>query len=297
MTIQQMQYALEIYRSKSISQAAARLFMSQSNLSTILLRMEKELGFPIFTRSSKGIYPTESGEQFLHYAGAICANYDDMLSNLRTGSHRVRIGGAQYTPLKDAFSKLALAYETAPHANFSYNIFSRQEALEKLSTASLDLVVLLVNPDQISAIRKAAKEMSLALTLRQTIPMVLRIGPNHPLYNEPEIPLSAFWDYTFVDYPMGSFLQNEQISALLKINPNRIIKVHDAQLRNQIVSGGSMYSIGSKLPEHINEQYRFRSIPLGNLSHQIVSLTQKGRTLPTEAAQYLRLLDEELSAI
>lgn len=297
MTIQQMQYALEIYRSNSISKAAVRLFMTQSNLSTVLLRMEKELGFPIFTRSSKGISPTENGMRFLRYASTICANYEEMTAGLNTSTLRVRISGAHYSPLKEAFRKLVVECDGSESLHFSYTVPGQQEALEQLSTGSLDLTVLLTDSANLPNLRRQAKEMRLSITPRNMIPIVLRIGPKHPLYNEPEIRLTDFQNYTFVDYPRNPFLRNKDIAKLFPFNENRIVSVNDPQLRNQLVASGSMYSIGTKLPDHMNKQYHFRSIPLGNLSHQIISLVQEGRTPSKEVTRYLELLDEELAAL
>lgn len=48
MTIQQLQYVLEIARCGSASRAAKNLFLSQPNLSSAIKNLEQELGFPIF---------------------------------------------------------------------------------------------------------------------------------------------------------------------------------------------------------------------------------------------------------
>ena len=44
MTIQQLQYALAVYRAGSISAAAASLFIAQPNLSGVIRSLEEELG-------------------------------------------------------------------------------------------------------------------------------------------------------------------------------------------------------------------------------------------------------------
>ena len=65
MRINQIKQILEIEKSKSISQAARNLFISQPSLSMILNDMEDDLGIKIFTRTNKGIYPTLEGQQVL----------------------------------------------------------------------------------------------------------------------------------------------------------------------------------------------------------------------------------------
>ena len=97
MTIQQMQYILEVYRTGSISKAASNLFLAQPNLSNALRSLEQELGFPVFVRSNKGIRPTEQGLLVLEEAGNICASYERMRqASEQTNTARVRIAGTSY---------------------------------------------------------------------------------------------------------------------------------------------------------------------------------------------------------
>ena len=57
--------ALEIRKSGSISAATEPMFLSQSAITQALSKLEKTLGHRLFTRTSKGLYPTEVGEVFL----------------------------------------------------------------------------------------------------------------------------------------------------------------------------------------------------------------------------------------
>ena len=58
MTLDQINYVLEIERTGSINKAATNLFISQSALSLAIQNLERELGQPIFVRSSRGVFPT-----------------------------------------------------------------------------------------------------------------------------------------------------------------------------------------------------------------------------------------------
>ena len=68
MTIQQLQYVMEISRTGSVSKAAKTLFLSQPNLSNAIKNLENELGITIFKRTNKGILLSAEGEEFLGYA-------------------------------------------------------------------------------------------------------------------------------------------------------------------------------------------------------------------------------------
>ena len=64
MTFYQLNYVMEVSRCGSINKAAAKLFVSQSNLSNSIHELEKELDIKIFLRSSKGIELTPDGSEF-----------------------------------------------------------------------------------------------------------------------------------------------------------------------------------------------------------------------------------------
>lgn len=73
MNLQGLRYAVEVERAGSISQAAENMFMNQPHLSKAIRDLEKEMGFAIFKRISRGIVPTDEGEEFLKYAKEVLA--------------------------------------------------------------------------------------------------------------------------------------------------------------------------------------------------------------------------------
>ena len=64
MKLSQFEQIVMINETGSINLAAERLFMSQSQLSSSVRALEKELGADIFIRSNKGISLTPFGEEF-----------------------------------------------------------------------------------------------------------------------------------------------------------------------------------------------------------------------------------------
>ncbi|MBQ8110190.1 MAG: LysR family transcriptional regulator [Clostridia bacterium] len=66
-----LQYMIEIDRTRSITQAAANLYMSQPSLSRILHELEEQLGFALFERSNRGVRPTPAGVGFMQHARRI----------------------------------------------------------------------------------------------------------------------------------------------------------------------------------------------------------------------------------
>lgn len=68
LNLRHLSAALEVRKKGSISAATDSMFLSQSAITQALSNLEKILGHRIFTRASKGLYPTEAGELFLQRA-------------------------------------------------------------------------------------------------------------------------------------------------------------------------------------------------------------------------------------
>ncbi|MEA5083642.1 MAG: LysR family transcriptional regulator [Lachnospiraceae bacterium] len=77
MNFKQFEYILSIYETGNVSKAAKKLFISQSALSQQLLKLEEELGAPIFDRSVQPLKPTFLGEKYLEYVKKIFFDYEE----------------------------------------------------------------------------------------------------------------------------------------------------------------------------------------------------------------------------
>lgn len=71
MTTKQMEYCIELARTRNFSRAAENLFVSQPTFSYQIRLLEEEVGFAIFERSGKGAALTPAGEQFVTALTAI----------------------------------------------------------------------------------------------------------------------------------------------------------------------------------------------------------------------------------
>ena len=297
MTIQQVQYILEVSQTGSISRAASNLFLAQSNLSSAIRSLEQELGFPIFTRSNRGIQPTEQGLLVLEQAGYMWECYQRMrhISDVRTTA-RIHIGGIAYTPVCEAYNRLCEAYQDYERLDFSYVILPIEEMIEKLYLSLLDLGLFMVSPDAREAFQKRIASKNLVVHPIAKVPIVLRIGPKHPLYHKAEIKLSDFADYTFVDYEGQAFSNYIKLQSSLHLNPDasRIAIVPDRLSKSQVVAESTMYSIGCKLPPHLNHRYAFRNIPLDDLHYDLLYIVREKQQMTQEMHRYLELVNREL---
>lgn len=87
-----MEYVYEVYKEKSFSRAAQKLFISQPSLSAAVKKVEKKVGYPIFDRSTKPLALTECGQEYIRTVETILAaqaqfsNYINDLGELKKGT-------------------------------------------------------------------------------------------------------------------------------------------------------------------------------------------------------------------
>lgn len=81
-TIRALDVFFAVAKDLSFSQAADHLFMSQSSVSKIIMRLENNLGTQLFSRTSHGVELTSSGEFLFEELGIILPQIHQVFSDL-----------------------------------------------------------------------------------------------------------------------------------------------------------------------------------------------------------------------
>ena len=68
MNIQQLEYIIALDTHRHFVKAAETCFVTQATLSTMVKKLEEELGVKIFDRSKLPIIPTETGKKIIAHA-------------------------------------------------------------------------------------------------------------------------------------------------------------------------------------------------------------------------------------
>ena len=144
MNTQQLQYLVEIERTRSISQAAKNLYIGQPNLSRILRDTESSLGFPIFERTRKGVRPTEKGVLILQHARNIIRELEFMEglgpNSVQPGRFRVCL------PRSYSFLEITEKYLTTLDMASGLDAYIREchprQALNALDNGSVEIAII-----------------------------------------------------------------------------------------------------------------------------------------------------------
>lgn len=140
-----MDYAYTIYKEKSFTKAAEKLYISQPSLSLTIKKLENEIGYPIFERCGKEITLTHIGEKYISAIEEIMhtktrfENEIDDLLKLRQGS--ITIGSTTFHVsylLPDILKKFRNKY---PGVKIDIKVEQSTTLEEKLEKGEIDIII------------------------------------------------------------------------------------------------------------------------------------------------------------
>ncbi|MGF7031644.1 DNA-binding transcriptional LysR family regulator [Paenibacillus mucilaginosus] len=141
MELYQLKTFLEIARRGSLTEAAARLNTSQPAASAHIKALEKEVGFSLFHRTSKGMALTEKGAELLQEARNIFDSVDHFYAkaNLLKGDPGapVRIGLNTHAQLLRVEDLIRLASESIAQAELHFIESKSEDFLENLGASRI----------------------------------------------------------------------------------------------------------------------------------------------------------------
>lgn len=83
MNFQQLEYIIEVERSRHFAEAAKKCFVTQPTLSMMIKKLEQELGVMIFDRKQKPISPTPQGKKIIEQAKIILKQKNLLLETVQ----------------------------------------------------------------------------------------------------------------------------------------------------------------------------------------------------------------------
>ena len=299
MTVQQLQYVLEVHKAGSITQAAKNLFVAPPSVSNAIRALEEELGYPIFVRGRQGAVLTPKGAWVVKHARQVWEH----MRQIEEGEPvqtvpPFRLETGQYLPATKAFTRLVKEYQSAPERLFQHRVSNvRSESLDHLVAGTADLVVLFMPEGSMSKFDYFVNKRHLFQQRLATIPGIVRLGKGHRLYDVPEFDLNELKKEYLVDSPGRPIAESHLIQSKVPFDPFRLRLQENWLGRYELVQEGAGFQIGIKLPDYLDREYGFRSVPMPGFVFHAVAITNPSVPLREEAKRYLELLGEELALV
>ncbi len=184
-----LRYFLEVVRSGSVSEAAARLSVSPSAVSRQVAGLENLLGLPLFERRPRGMVPSAAGELLAAHARRGALEADRVVSDiqalrgLRRGLIRVCASGG----FAVEFLPRAMALFRAGHPGMQFHM--RAAAPAAVTQAVLD------GDADIGLTYSRAAERDIEVQHRQVSPVIAIMRPDHPLARHASVTLAQMHPY------------------------------------------------------------------------------------------------------
>ena len=280
MTIQQCIYILEIHNTGSFSEAARKLFVAQSSLSTSVKCLEDELGIKIFERSKNGAVLTIEGAEFVRYASEIVSKKDFVLNRYKkpqSGS-RLSVSTQHYDFIADAFCRLVTENEDAEYS-LSLQEKETYDVIHDVEIAYSDIGIIAIEDQNLDIMNRYLqnKEISFSPIFKVSPHVFLR--REHPLSSEPFLLYEMLNDYPFLSYEQGahkdSWFKEEMISG--EFASKHIVISDRATLMNVLIKTDA-YTVGTGImPSALNEG-KIISVPLkSNSRYSVGYITRDDR--------------------
>ena len=156
MTLDEIRWMTRLFEMRNMTKTAESLFISQPALSQCVKRIEEELGFPLFTRSNKGLMPTEKGLLFAEAACTITDIYRDFQVKAdlaaRTSLTDIVIGMPPFLSACCSADVIEQISEACPGIRFSVHEGSWDTLLSALRSNEIQIAVT-SGPLELSGVR------------------------------------------------------------------------------------------------------------------------------------------------
>ncbi len=248
MTILQLKYVIVIAGSKSLREAASRLFISQPALSSAIRELEEELGIKLFERTNKGILLTEQGKEFLSYAKEAVSQYELIEDRYLGREHEkmhFSVSMQHYVFALHAFMNAVKEFDTGKYT-YSVHETRTDEVLSSVRDLTSEVGVLSFSGSNEKVMKKLFREYGLEfypLLTRETFAYVWK---DHPLAKRKELSLDDLRPYPCISFDQSSesdfYLAEE---ALGNYEFDKIIKSNDRATSAELMATLNGYSIGT----------------------------------------------------
>ena len=145
MTTTQALYVLEVAACRSMSQAAQRLYVSQSAISQQIQKLEQELGCALFTRTVYGLELTSAGEDFCRQARPVMDAWQKLCRDVQasnpTAKKQLRIGLGSRVYSNSLFEDIVRYFDRQPEIEVSFFTEAGMDFLTALRQQQVDLVL------------------------------------------------------------------------------------------------------------------------------------------------------------
>ena len=286
-TLQQLEYFIEVAAEGSITGAAELLYVAQPTMSAAMKDLESRVGRTLLSRSARGVTLTEEGAEFLGYVRQVVEQMsllEQRYLNQPPSRRLLGVSAQHYSFVVEAFIRMVRSGDVEQY-EFSLRETRTWDIIEDVRTLRSEVGILYRNDFNRKVIDKLLRDSGLVFhPLFAAAPHIF-ISRKNPLAARERVTLSDLTDLPRLTFDQGannSFYFAEEILSTL--SSKREIRVSDRATIFNLMIGLDGYTISTgiisddldpeivAIPLEVDE-----SIEIGWISHSGFPLTDQAQ--------------------
>ncbi|MCB6342932.1 LysR family transcriptional regulator [Clostridium sp. AF18-27] len=233
MNLSYLKYAVEVEKTGSITKAAQNFYMNQPHLSKIIRELERDLGCPIFDRTSRGMVPTKRGEEFLRYAKAILVQEEQIEALCQQDMGRtltVSLAAPRASYISYGFASFMRQMTDYPTMKVDYRETNSRDIIRGVSGKTFDLGIVRFQSLYVPYYQKMLQDENLESQDLWEFSCNLLMSASHPLAERDDLTYLDLSDYVELvqgDTKAPSFSFEPEDSPSVSGSSRKIISIYD----------------------------------------------------------------------
>ncbi|MDR1604224.1 MAG: LysR family transcriptional regulator [Gracilibacteraceae bacterium] len=265
MQIEQLVYLVEVNKTKSISRAAERVFVTPQNISNAIRKLEKEYGLCLLHRSSSGVALLPAGEEFVRIAEEILLKCKELEQLKPTPNEAYRFRYFQPFSINTELTSKKISEFCRKNPGYRITVSNKEqeEILEILRRDRLAGGLLLQLKKEYR--EEAYIDMGLEVVKTKNDRLVLFASEKLPIAKQKSTSIQEVLRHPIVRF---EYLCNSvRIMDTLRRHgdPNIILSTCNGQLFWETVSSGAAVGFameGMSEKNAISERYHLKAVPV-----------------------------------
>lgn len=208
MELRQLEYFVAVVEERSFTRAAQRERVAQPAVSAQIRRLERQVGQPLLTRSSRDVRLTQAGAAMLPHARAALAAVRDAQAAVDEVAQLIRgavaIGTVTLHPV-DVAGLIAAFHADYPEVEITLGTDNSDALLAMLEDGRLDMAIVSIGVDE------TLPGMDFAVVTDEALEAVVATG--HRLARRKALSLKELCEHPLISLPAGTGLRSRLDSA------------------------------------------------------------------------------------
>lgn len=305
MTLQQIKYVITVSEKGSMNKAAEELFVAQPTLTAAIHELEKEMGITIFIRTSRGVFLTSEGQEFLSDARQLYQEYEwisDKYSDASTMKQKFSVSSQHYSFVDKAFVETVKQFGTQSF-DFSIREEETSRVIENVKEMRSQIGIIFLSDFNRKILTKLLHEGGLEFKHIIDTSAYVYLWKKHPLASNAFITFEELKNYPCLSFDQGpdasAYLAEE---ILTELDYPRMIHATDRATMLNLMVGLNGYTLCSGIiceelngsdyiavPFQGNDNENESRMELGYIQKKGYLQNRVGKTFLNEVMRYFHL--------